>query len=342
MGGGNWMRNIGSARGVVGRQASTAPALILGLALILCSAWAASPVRAEAARAEVGVSFSAIYNIDFINGSFGADFHMWWISADPAFRPFEVMQIINGRQWTVRAVSRRQLPDGRYHTSGLVSATINHYWHLRRFPYDAHTLQIAIETPSMAAELRLVPDPKSLELTEFLSIEGFHVLGLRVKENVKHYTTNFGMEGVSAQDFSRLVMELDLKRKSSRFLISFLIGFIAANIIALLTYAIHVSDLTIRSSMIGSAIFAAIGNTYYMNAALNPAANSLLVDVFTVVSFAVIIVALLNSIIVHRLIRRQRSRLAHIVNRMMFYATSIGAAFAYAATFYLVWRGPFE
>lgn len=335
------MARIGGYRSVAYWAVRIVQMLVLCVAVLVFSISAAPPSIAEPARVEVGVSFTAIYNIDFANGSFGADFYMWWISSDPAFRPFDTMQIINGRQWSVRAVTRRQLADGRTYTTGMVSATINHYWQLRRFPYDQHTLQIAIETPSTAAELRLVPDPKSMALTEFLSVEGFHVLELRVNEKIEHYATSFGRADASAQDFSRLVLELDLKRKSSQFLVSFLIGFIAANMIALLTFAIHVSDISIRSSMIGSAIFAAIGNTYYMDTALNPAANSLLVDVFTVVSFAVIIVALFNSIIIQRLFQRGRSRLAHIVNRWVFYATSVVAACAYAATFYVLWRGPF-
>lgn len=274
---------------------------------------------------------STLSNVDFVDGSFSAQFYMWWISPDPTFQPFEVMQILNGRQWTVHSVSRRTLNDGRTHTSGLVSATINHSWKLRRFPFDEQQLRLVFETPFPASELKIVARPDNALLSDLLHIEGFTVSDLKLSELTERYSSNFGL-GAKAEDFSRLIVELSLKRQSSRFFLSLLVGFIAANIIALLTYAIHVAELSIRISMAGSAIFAAIGNMYYMNSTISPAGASLLIDMLTVVSFVLILLAITNSIIVERLMKRRRSGLAHKVNRMAFYGALIFAALAYGWT----------
>lgn len=310
------------------------------LALVLAAGWlpwsaAAQPATAanEPQRVEVGIWLSGIHSIDFVNGSFGAEFYIWWTSADASFRPFETMQVLNGRQWSVRSEARRTLPDGRTHTSGFVSATVNHDWQLHYFPFDRQSLRIIIETSQTAAELRLVPDQEQSIVSDFMHVEGFDVTGLGLAERIEKYKTDFGIKGASGDAFSRLVISIDLTRQSGRLVLAMLIGFIVANIIALATYAIHVTNLGIRATMVGSAIFGAVGNMYSLNAALNPAVGSLLVDRFAIGTFAAIVVALLNSIVVERLAKKGRSRLAHQVNRTTFYAVLACSLLFYAMAF---------
>jgi hypothetical protein len=301
---------------------------------LLVMAWPVSIASAQTSKpngptqVEVGVWFSGIHNIDFVNGSFGAEFYMWWISPNPDFRPFDVFQVLNGRGWNVRAIDQRTLPDGMLHTSGIVSVTVNHDWQLSHFPFDRQSLRVIIETSHTASELKLVPNTSQSIISDFMQVEGFEVLGLKLEEKVEKYATDFGIKGASGDQFSRLVMTIELKRESGRLVVAMLIGFIVANIIVLMTYAIHVSALSIRASMVGSAIFGAIGNMYSLNAVLNPAVGSLLVDRFAVGTFAMIVIALLNSIVVERLATKGRSSLAHKFNRSAFYV-AFGTAIVY-------------
>ncbi len=83
-----------------------------GILLVLVSL--AAPSEPESPdRVEVGVWLNGSHAIDVVDGSFGAEFYLWWISPDPAFRPFEILQVLNGRNWSVSAINRRVLPDGR-------------------------------------------------------------------------------------------------------------------------------------------------------------------------------------------------------------------------------------
>jgi hypothetical protein len=322
----------------VRRRGPVVQALGFLLCLLTASAAIAGPGQAKPAepqRVEVGVWLSGIHSIDFVQGSFGAEFYIWWISPDADFRPFEVMQILNGRQWSVRSVSRRLLPDGRHHSSGIVSVTVNHDWQLGNFPFDRQNLRLIIETSQTASELRLVPNQEQSIVSDFIHVEGFDVLGLKLLEQIETYKTNFGIEGAAGDKFSRLVMTVNLQRESARLVVAMLIGFIVANIIALLTYALHVSALAIRASLAGSAIFAAIGNMYSINAVLNPAVGSLLVDRFAIGSFAAIVVALLNAIVVERLARRGQGGRAHKVNRTTFYVVLAASIVFYTIAFLL-------
>ncbi len=308
--------------------------LLLVSSLSYKSACATISDQATPQRVEVGVWFSGIHSINFTDASYGVEFYLWWVSSDPDFRPFDVFQLLNGREWTTRAVSQRKLKDGMYHTSAIVSATINHDWKLEYFPFDHQNLMIVVETSLPASELRLVPNHKESMISEFMRVEGFKVVRLRLAERVEEYKTSFGMRDESGKNFSRFIITLGLERESGRLVVAILIGFIVANIIALMTYAIHVSNLSIRASMVGSAIFGAVGNMYFIANELHPAVGSVLVDRFAVGTFTMIIIALLNSIVVERLVQRKKSGLAHRVNRTVFYVVILIGLSYYGAAFY--------
>lgn len=287
-------------------------------------------------RVEVGVWVSGLHDIDIHRGSFGIEFYTWWISADPDFLPFGQLQILNGKDWSVRSINRRPLPNGKYYTSGIISATINSNWNLRNFPYDEHSLEVVIETPSTASELRIVPNQADSRLSTLAIAQGYRITGITLKERIEKYNTNFGLPDALANEYSRLILTVGLERKSSRLIVSMLIGFIVANIVTLLTYGIHVSNLAIRVAMSGGAIFGAVGNMYSLNTALNPAVGSLLIDRFAIGSFAAIVIALGTAIVVERYIKRGKSRRAHQINRWVFYTVLAASILYYGFTFYEV------
>ena len=239
--------------------------LVLLLAMPFGSAVAQPEPVDGAERVEVGVWLSGLHNVDFLSGSFQTEIYIWWISNNPDFEPFDSLQVLNGRDWHSRAVNRQVLPDGRHYTAGFLSVTVSHDWDLIYYPFDRQTLDIVIETPYTSDELRLVPQNERSVVSEFVELKGFAVKSMNLRENIANYQTDFGLEDASGTRFSRLVIELELERESGRIVIAILVGFIVANIIALLTFAIDSSQLAIRSSMLGSAVFAAIGNMYLLN-----------------------------------------------------------------------------
>lgn len=327
------IRARGSRRLGVNRQPGRIRGVCAGLlAWVVFVGSVPPPAAADPTPVEVGVWLNGVHSIDFVDGSFGAEFYLWWISDSADFRPFEVFQVLNGRQWTVRAVSQRRLPDGRYHTSGYVSVIISHEWKLLRYPFDAQRLEIILETPFTSSEIRLQPDALQSKVSEFLRVKGYRVKGLHLSEHVEDYDTDFGFKESSGSQFSRLSIRLDLERQGGRLVLAILIGFIVANLFALLTYTIHVTMLSVRASMLASAIFSAVGNMNLLNGQLNPAVGSLLVDRFALGSFAMIIVALATSIVVDRLAMHQRPDLARKVNWVIFAFLVSAAAIYYALT----------
>lgn len=276
-------------------------------------------VTGAPARVEVGIWITDIHSIDLLDGSFGAEFYFWWISRDLDLeQPLERLQLLNGRDWSVRAYSRRDLGDGREHHSAYFSATFNHAWDLKRYPFDRPRLQLVFETPLTDAELVFEPDLGASSVSEHASVPGFAFSGFNIRAVTERYGSDFGLPEAAASRYSRLIVEVDLARSGGRALTLNLVGLLVANLIALLTYAVHVSHLNIRASMSAAAIFGAVGNMYSLQRLVDPALGALLIDRIALVTFASIIAALVTGIAVDWLHRAHREAQARRLNWISF------------------------
>ena len=183
---------------------------------------------------EVGVWLNGIHDMDFMRGSFSATFYIWWVSEDPAFDAFNSLQVLNGWDWSSRAVNRQTLPDGRYYVAGFVDVTVRHVWNLRLYPFDQ-------------AEQSVV--------SEFAEVPGFRIDRFQIRSITERYDTDFGIAQSSESRFSRLSIEIGLTRESGRTMLALLVGFVVGNIMALLTFAIDRSELATRAGLVTGAIF---------------------------------------------------------------------------------------
>lgn len=297
-------------------------------------------VEAESARTvEVGLWLNGLHDVDFLSGSFKAVFYIWWITEDPDFAPFDSLQVLNGRDWSENAVNTQQLPDGRHYTAGFLSTTVTHDWDLQYYPFDRQRLEIVIETPYTANQLRFMPQNNRSVVSEFAEVEGFRIEGLKLEARTETYNTDFGLDDADGTRFSRLSIQVDLVRESGRIVLAILVGFAVANVIALLTFAIDKSLLSIRAAMVGGAIFASIGNMYLLNSQMHPALGSLIIDRVAIGTFSVILAALVSGIMIDSLLRRGREVLADRVNLSMAVLVSVSALMFYLLTFQTALRG---
>lgn len=292
---------------------------------VLIGALCAAPAPAAAAPAEVrfGMYVTGIHGLDVVNNSYDMDLYVWWVSDRYVINPNSDFQIVNGRQWQVRSVNSRTLPDGRHYSAAFVSATVNHNWNLRRYPFDRHVLRVIFETPYTASELRLVPDIVDSKLSELVDLPGFDLGVLRLLEYVKGYDTRFGLGTERADQFSRVVMELEIARDSQYLVATQFTGLLAANLISLLMYMVNVSALGIRATLATTAILAGVGNVYTLGQHVTRAGRSLLVSQLATATFLMIVVALITSIAAEWLLERDRGQAAVRLNWTVCIAVTI-------------------
>jgi hypothetical protein len=291
---------------------------LLIAAVLVAAGLALNVAQAEPTTTKFGVYVTDIHGIDVINNSYEMDMYVWWVSDHKTFNPESDFQIVNGRHWTVRGVNTRVLPDGRHYTAAFVSATVQHNWNLRRYPFDKHVLQVIFESPFTASEMRLEPDITDSKLSDLVEIPGFSLGTLRLLEYVKGYDTRFGLGADNADRFSRVVMELVIERESHFLAVTLFIGLLVANLISLFIYVVKVSSLGIRATLGTTAILAAVGNVYTLGDQVTRASRSLLVIQMTVATFTMIVVALITSIAAEWLCEHDKSQTAERMNWAVF------------------------
>ncbi len=282
---------------------------------------------------EVGLWLNGLHDVDFLSGSFKAIFYIWWISDDPHFKPFDSLQVLNGRDWHENAVNTQQLPNGRHYTAGFLSTTVTHDWDLKYYPFDRQHLEIVIETPYTTEQLRFEPQNDRSVVSEFAVVEGFRIEDLTLDTRTETYNTDFGLDDAAGTRFSRLSIQVELVRESGRLVLAILVGFAVANVVALLTFAIDKSLLSIRAAMVGGAIFASIGNMYLLNSQMHPALGSMIIDRVAIGTFSVILAALVSGILIDALLRHGNGVLADRLNLAIAAVVSLSAIAFYAATF---------
>jgi hypothetical protein len=273
---------------------------------------------ATATQVRFGAYVTGIHDIDVPNGSYGMDMYVWWVSRDHAINPESDFQIVNGRQWQVRGVNTRTLPDGSHYSAAFVAATVQHNWNLRRYPFDHHVLRVIIESPYTASEVRLSPDVVDSRLSELVDLPGFRIGDLRMLEYVKGYDTRFGLGTEKADQFSRVVLEVDIRRESQSLVAPLFIGLLVANVVSLLIYMVNVSALGIRATLATTAILAAVGNMYTLGEHVARASRSVLVTQLATATFVMIVIALTTSIAADWLFERDRGQTAIRLNWAMF------------------------
>jgi hypothetical protein len=276
--------------------------LVLLLALV-------PQARAQSDPAEVrfGVLVTSLSNISPAAGSFEITLYAWVIDPSGRLDPETEMQVL-ARHSTLEVVERADMPDGAAYTALRIEATVDQDFDLRRFPFDRQTLRLPIETEIPATRLRLIPDADDSRVADFLVLNGWNVAHLRFVSQNADYDTGFG-QGARAS-FSRLNMLIDIERQRSPLVIDKFIGYTAALLIAALIYVVPPGQLGVRIGMVTSAVFAAVGNRYGLDAALGAESGFGLVDQLSLIVFVAILVALVVSLAVHHLHEAGRSTYA--------------------------------
>ena len=276
--------------------------------------------------AKTGFFVTSISKLDSSGGSFDIDAHGWIVTPDRNFDPIDQLQVI-ARTSTLTVTSRRTLPDGSRYVAFDIEATVDQRFDLRAFPFDRQTLRLAIETQLPADRFAFQPDTANTKLADFAAINGWTVTGLRFATNTVRYDTDFGHNGNPV--FSRLSLLIDIERHRSVLLVENFIGLTIALLITALIYLVPCDQIGTRIGLSTSAIFAAVGNRYGLDAVLGADTAFGLVDQLSLIVFASIYVALAISLLVYRL---QKQRTVAQANRVDLIAgvTAVGLGFALA------------
>jgi hypothetical protein len=304
----------------------------LGRAIIMFMLLSVAPMaraQSEPAESRFGVVVTSLANISPAAGSFELTAYAWAIDPTGIFDGERDLQIL-ARHATIEEVERATMPDGATYTAYRIEATVDQDFDLRRYPFDRQTLRLPVETEIPPSRLRPVTGRDDNRIADFLVLNGWNVSNLR-------FETRTADQDVRP-NFTRLTLLIDIERQRSPLVIDKFIGYTAALLIAALIYVVPPGQIGVRIGMVTSAIFAAVGNRYGLDAALGAESGFGLVDQLSLIVFGAIILALVASLLVHHLHEAGRRTLAVRLD----VAAGLGAAllsFGLAAAAILAARG---
>ncbi|MEP7329025.1 MAG: hypothetical protein ABI777_07420 [Betaproteobacteria bacterium] len=292
------------------------------------------PMATPPGEVRIGVFLYSVQQIDIARHSFRASFNVWWRYHGDDFDPIGTLQIVNAQQTSVILGDRRKLPNGDTYVVARVETTIEQVLDTSRFPFDRHRLQIVIESLYEDDYLQYVVDTTASMLDLEVYSPGWQITDFSIHEERKKYHTDFGLPERTNDEYSRAIIEVTAEHVGWALVIDYFIGFITSILICLLAFLVNPRLLPARATMIGTAVFAAVGNKYVVNSLTDASFGARPATVVVITAFSMVLILLLTSIACERMIEAGNVARANRLNRNIGVAAACGCLLV---TLYVAW-----
>lgn len=290
----------------------------VSLALLL-----ATSAQAQPSQVVVGTYVNRIQDIDFRDNRYAIDFYLWFRWKPEGrladYKPLESFEIINGKVESKSGVVEKKIGEVNY-AAVRVNATMAEAWNLAKYPFDAHTMRIAVEDSNLTAgELVFVADRANSALGDELNMSGWRALNFGTQIDSKKYRTNYGDVSLPSDTqsvYSRFVFFMDIQRESYGSAFKLLSTVLLATAVAFLAFMVKPSDLDARFGMGVGALFAAAASAFIAASAVPESGVMTLADTTHMIALLVIFATLLMSTLCLKLEVSGREELAFRIDRI--------------------------
>jgi len=210
----------------------------------------------------LGVYVASLQNLNLAEKNFSTDLNIWSVCPSKELQPLKTMKVLNVEDFKrFQAVyedtlERKDLPKWFYpqenvYLSGLkVRATLYHSWNVSNFPFDRHTLTIALEeTTKNSSQFVYTTDFKDSGYQSNIDLDGWEITKFNIVEQKAPYATSFGDPDLVASktSYSRMVVSIDIKRAKMFSFFKLMIGAYIAFAVAMLSFFYDSNNVTLAS-----------------------------------------------------------------------------------------------
>jgi hypothetical protein len=254
---------------------------------------------------KVGIFITSIYALGFAENDFGIDFWVWYQFKDSTLDPLATTEIVNSESRSVDFATRENKGNVIWATHKC-SAMIKKNWEIERFPLDGQTLNVMLEETDMdTSELVYVADTANSKIDKSVILNGWKISGFRLTPSVYTYNTTYGdptLQGNSS--YARLTISTTIERESKNIFLKLFLGLYVAFLIALSVFFLDGAEIGARTSLAVGALFASVGNKYIVDSSLPDHSSFTIVDKIHDVTFALILISIVFSIISNGIVRK--------------------------------------
>lgn len=274
---------------------------------------------------KIGVYLFSLYDLNFPENKFNADFYVWYNFKNDSLHPAETFELVNSMEFTKVGESREKY-DSIIYSTFRCNSVVKKQWNVSDFPFDKQQVELEIEDINDdISRLVFVPDTISSKIDKYVKLEGWKIKNFGVKVVDHTYETNYGDPALSEDEYStysRVVVYFTLQREGSGLFFKLFIGLFISVMISLLTFFINPTDLDPRFGLSVGAIFAAIASQYVISSTLPQNQRLTLVDILHDISFIYIFICILISTISLRFFNRGNEKASKKLDWYSFLALS--------------------
>lgn len=295
--------------------------LLIGFLLWL-SGWQAVQAEENPQLVPVGIFVTSIHDLDFATGQY--EISAWlWATYDPTTLPdnyvfYERIEIINARAWEIipgeTFIINKE--DGRQHAMAKIRATLSQDWDTTYFPFDQQTLEIKIESVELdSSRMRYVADRENSNISDDFTLNDWLIKPMSLVSLDYQYATTFGLGEPGV--YPRLNAYIPIERYGFRIFITAFLGFFVSYVIIATMVIFDRSQISNRVSQLMTALFAAIGNKTVIDY-FPTQTNYSFSDLIQMSSFAIIIAAIFQTVLVTQLDKMEKGHIAALLDKWFF------------------------
>jgi hypothetical protein len=264
----------------------------------------ASPQSFATAEVVLGGYVTSLYDIDSNNGTFSVDLWLWSKSQKSdrydLFKTLEVGYLSGKFPHTYTGKNKDTIGSGIEYSQKKLSGTFLHDFDLRNFPYDRQILKVSLEDTEKTSDLLKFTADNQSGFDDSITIDGWKINSVKVYSHEKEYLTNFGNpRGEPSQKYSRIFLEIDIKRDASLIFFKVTVGLFAAILVALLSSFMPVNSddiFSARIGLLGGTLLAVVVNQQFADAKSGETTVVTLVDLLHMLGFACVFTLFLGTI----------------------------------------------
>lgn len=244
----------------------------------------------------VGVYVSSLRDLNLAEKQFSSDFYLWSVCPSEELQPLKSMKVLNVEDFDLfkaaydSTLKRKDLPKWFYpkqevYWSGRkIRATLYQSWNVSNFPFDRHTLTIALEeTTKNSSQFVYTPDFEHSGYQPNMNLDGWEITHFKLVEQKVPYASTFGDPELTApqNSYSRLVAAIDIKRVKFFSFFKLTIGVYIAFAVAMLSFFFNSDVVNLsspRRAIYVGALFAALLNMRVQESVLGRTEDLTLVD----------------------------------------------------------------
>jgi hypothetical protein len=197
---------------------------------------------------KAGAYVISIHDINFHNKEYTMRYWLWFLHENPEFDFTTQLDIVNAKsielpEAIIDSVNKKTWVMMK------MKCVMKQNWHVQDFPFDNQHLKIKIEN-SIYDKHSLVfqPDTKGSMFGDEETIDGWEITNFKISAGENEYLTGFGdpRPGRDKQQFSELIIEMDIERDALGLFLKIFIGMYIAFLISMLSFTPHPSELEPR------------------------------------------------------------------------------------------------